>query len=149
MRTLQVKPLREQISIVPQEPLLFSTSIRDNIAYGKLYARDDLIVAAARQAGVKINTIAFGTQNGELALGGRTILVPSDPPAMAQIASDTGGRTFTAQSAGQLKSVYSQIGRVVGYDVHRHEITAWFTGIALAFAIAAAVTALIWTQRIV
>ena len=105
--------------------------------------------AGARQAGVKINTIAFGTQNGELDLGGRTILVPSDPPAMAQIASDTGGRTFTAQSAGQLKSVYSQIGRVVGYDVHRHEITAWFTGIALAFAIAAAVTALIWTQRIV
>jgi len=29
--------------------------------------------AAARQAGVKINTIAFGTQNGELDLGGSSI----------------------------------------------------------------------------
>ena len=105
--------------------------------------------AAAKQAGVKVNTIAFGTEAGQIVLGGRSLAVPWDPVAMAQIASDSGGRTFTAQTAGQLKSVYSQIGRVVGYDVRRHEITAWFTGIALVFAILAAVTALIWTQRIV
>ncbi|HMC52521.1 MAG TPA: VWA domain-containing protein [Acidimicrobiales bacterium] len=105
--------------------------------------------AAAKQAGVRVNTIAFGTPDGELALGGRTVAVPSDPAAMAQIASDSGGRTFTAKTAGQLKSVYGEIGRVVGYDVHRREITAWFTGIALAFGVLAAVTALIWTQRIV
>jgi Ca-activated chloride channel family protein len=104
---------------------------------------------AAKQAGVRINTIAFGTQEGEIVQGGRAIAVPWDPAAMAQIASDSGGRTFTAQTASQLKSVYSQIGRVVGYDVHRHEITAWFTGVALAFVIGAAVSALIWTQRIV
>ncbi len=68
---------------------------------------------------------------------------------MAQIASDTGGRPSPPRPAGQLKSVYGQIGRAVGYDVHRHEITAWFTGIALALAMAAAMAALIWTQRIV
>lgn len=105
--------------------------------------------AAAKQAGVKINTIAFGTAEGTVFIQGQTISVPSDPAAMAQIASDTGGSTFTAETAGQLKSVYGQIGRVVGYDTHRHEITAWFTGIALALAVAAAIAALIWTQRIV
>ncbi len=44
--------------------------------------------------------------------------------------------------------MYSQIGRVVGYDVHRHEITAWFTGIALVMAALAGVASLLWTQRI-
>jgi ATP-binding cassette, subfamily B, bacterial len=51
VRGLQVKPLREQISVVLQEPVLFATTIRDNIAYGKLDASDDEIIAAARQAG--------------------------------------------------------------------------------------------------
>jgi Ca-activated chloride channel family protein len=68
---------------------------------------------------------------------------------MAQIASLSGGHSFTAQTAGQLKSVYNEIGRTVGYDVHRREITSWFVGIALALAIAAAVAALIWSQRLV
>jgi Ca-activated chloride channel family protein len=105
--------------------------------------------AAAKQANVKINTIAYGTQDGVAVIQGRAIAVPSDPAAMAAIASGSGGQTFTAKSAGQLKSVYNQIGRAVGYDVHRHEITAWFTGLALALAVLAAIFALIWTQRVV
>jgi Ca-activated chloride channel family protein len=104
--------------------------------------------AAAKQAGVKIDTIAFGTQDGTVVVEGQTLAVPSDPAAMARIASSTGGQTFTAQTAGQLKSVYNQIGRVVGYDVHRHEITAWFTGFGFAVAALAGIAALMWTQRI-
>jgi Ca-activated chloride channel family protein len=103
----------------------------------------------AAQSGVKIDTIAFGTPNGVAIIGGETIDVAADPAAMAQIAKDSGGKTFTAQTANQLKSVYSQIGRIVGYDVHQHEITIWFTGIALVLTILAAVGALIWTQRLV
>jgi Ca-activated chloride channel family protein len=109
----------------------------------------DVETAAAKQAGVKVNTIAYGTQDGFIVIRGQEIPVPSDPAAMAAIASGSGGQTFTAQSASQLRSVYNQIGRAVGYDVHRHEITAWFTGIALALAVLAAVFALIWTQRVV
>lgn len=104
--------------------------------------------AAAKQSGVKIDTIAFGTQDGVVEIEGQTIAVPSDPAAMARIAESTGGKTFTAQSAGQLKSVYGQIGRIVGYDVHRHEVTAWFTGIGLVLAVLAAAASLLWTQRI-
>jgi len=108
----------------------------------------DDATAAAKQAGVKIDTIAFGTQGGTVTIEGVSIAVPSDPVAMAQIAKATGGQTFTAQSADELKSVYNQIGRVVGYDVHRHEITAWFTGIGLVVAAMAGVASLLWTQRI-
>jgi Ca-activated chloride channel family protein len=104
---------------------------------------------AAKAAGVKINTIAFGTGNGTVTIDGEVVPVPADPAAMAQIASETGGRTFGAQSAGQLKSVYNEIGRAVGYDVHHRDITAWFIAIALVLMIAAAMGALAWNQRLV
>ncbi|HLI55545.1 MAG TPA: VWA domain-containing protein, partial [Actinomycetota bacterium] len=86
---------------------------------------------AAKQAGVPIHTIAYGTESGTVTVEGQVIPVPADPATMAQIASLSGGQTFSAQSAGQLQSVYTQIGRAVGYDVRKREITAWFTGIGL------------------
>lgn len=104
--------------------------------------------AAAKQAKVGISTIAFGTQSGTANVQGMTVPVPSDPAAMAQISSATGGQTFTAETATELKSVYAAIGRAVGYDVHTHEVTAWFTGVALAVAMAAGLTALVWNERL-
>jgi subfamily B ATP-binding cassette protein MsbA len=50
IRHVQMRSLREQIGIVPQETALFSGSVRDNIAYGKLDATDDEIEDAARAA---------------------------------------------------------------------------------------------------
>lgn len=45
-----LESLREQIGVVLQQPILFATTIRENIAYGKPDATDDEIVAAARLA---------------------------------------------------------------------------------------------------
>jgi ATP-binding cassette subfamily B protein len=42
--------LRKAIAYVPQEPLLFHRSIRENIAYGKPEASDKEIIAAAKKA---------------------------------------------------------------------------------------------------
>ncbi|HKJ44988.1 MAG TPA: ABC transporter transmembrane domain-containing protein [Balneolales bacterium] len=42
--------LREQIALVPQDVQLFSSSIRDNIRYGKISATDDEVVEAAKSA---------------------------------------------------------------------------------------------------
>lgn len=50
VRRVQMRSLREQIGIVPQETLLFSGSIRDNIRYGRLEASDAEVEAAARMA---------------------------------------------------------------------------------------------------
>ena len=50
VRDLQLQALRAQISVVLQEPLLFSASIRDNIRYGRLTASDEEVEAAARAA---------------------------------------------------------------------------------------------------
>jgi Ca-activated chloride channel family protein len=104
---------------------------------------------AAKQAGVPIDTIAFGTAEGVVTIRGEQVPVPFDPVTMARIAHESGGKSFTAKSATQLRSVYDQIGRAVGYVVHRHEVTAWFTGAALALGALAAAAALIWSQRLV
>jgi ABC-type multidrug transport system fused ATPase/permease subunit len=50
VRGLTLRSLRQQISIVLQEPLLFSGSIADNIRYGRLEAGDADIVQAAKAA---------------------------------------------------------------------------------------------------
>jgi len=42
--------LRAAIALVPQDPVLFHRSLRENIAYGRPGASEDEIVAAARQA---------------------------------------------------------------------------------------------------
>jgi ATP-binding cassette subfamily B protein len=50
IREFQYRSLRRQIGIVPQEPVLFSTSVRDNIAYGRPAATLDEILEAGRAA---------------------------------------------------------------------------------------------------
>jgi subfamily B ATP-binding cassette protein MsbA len=50
IRHVQMRSLREQIGIVPQETALFSGSVGDNIRYGKLDATQEEIEAAARAA---------------------------------------------------------------------------------------------------
>ena len=44
--------LREHIGLVPQEPVLFNASLRDNIRYGRLGASDDEVEQAAKAANV-------------------------------------------------------------------------------------------------
>nr|WP_285842002.1 ABC transporter ATP-binding protein [Sutcliffiella horikoshii] len=49
-RELTLESLRSQIGIVQQDVFLFSGTIRENIAYGKLDAKDDEIMEAARRS---------------------------------------------------------------------------------------------------
>ncbi len=50
VREMRLKQLRESISVVTQEPILFSSSLGDNIRYGKLDASPEEIIAAAQAA---------------------------------------------------------------------------------------------------
>jgi len=50
VRQITKKALRAQIAIVLQDTLLFSTTVRENIAYGRPDATEDEIIEAARRA---------------------------------------------------------------------------------------------------
>jgi ATP-binding cassette subfamily B protein len=59
VRELPLAQLRGAIGFVPQDPFLFSTSIRDNIAFGVDHADDALVRNAAEIAGVAGDLDAF------------------------------------------------------------------------------------------
>lgn len=50
IHTITTHSLRQTISVVLQDPFLFSTTVRENIRYGRLTASDAEVEAAARQA---------------------------------------------------------------------------------------------------
>jgi len=50
VRSVTLASLRAQIAIVPQEPFLFGTTVRENIAFGREGASEEEIVAAAQAA---------------------------------------------------------------------------------------------------
>ncbi len=51
VRDLTLASVRAHVGLVPDEPFLFTTSLRDNIAYARPDASHDEVVAAARVAG--------------------------------------------------------------------------------------------------
>lgn len=69
LRDYRVADLRRQFSVVLQDPVLFSTSIAENIAYGRAEASEEEIITAARAANAHdfISTMpeGYGTLVGE------------------------------------------------------------------------------------
>jgi Ca-activated chloride channel family protein len=96
--------------------------------------RDPVPVAeAAGKAGVKIYTIALGTDDGVLETTRkdgttRTQPVPPDRTTMEAIAKASGGQSFDAATAASLKQVYEQLGKQVAEKREKREITAGFAG---------------------
>lgn len=61
--------LRSQIGVVSQDPVLFNTSIKENISYGNDQASEEQIIAAAKAANIHdfISTLKdqYNTNVGE------------------------------------------------------------------------------------
>ncbi len=79
IRSVTKKSLRAQISIVLQDTLLFSTTVRENIAYGRPDATEEDIIEAARRAQAHEFIMAMpggyssqvGERGGHLSVGQR------------------------------------------------------------------------------
>ncbi len=72
IRDVTIQSLREQIGVVPQETMLFSGTVKDNIRYGRLEATDEEIIAAAKAANAH-NFIMNLTDGYETKIGERGI----------------------------------------------------------------------------
>jgi Ca-activated chloride channel family protein len=120
-----------------------STSGRDPVAAAK----------AAGNAGIRVYTVALGTQNGTITAPGRngtavTKHVPPDPAALGRIANASGGKTFTAETADGLSEVYKQLGSQLGHKTEKREITSAFAGGGLALLLLGGVMSLGWFGRL-
>ncbi len=110
---------------------------------------DDQAAAAAAEAGVPVDTIAFGTPDGVIEDEfGETLPVAVSPGPLRDIADATGGEFAEAASLEGLRSVYEAIATVVGYEDVEREISGWFTGTGLALLAVAGLLSLLWTQRL-
>jgi Ca-activated chloride channel family protein len=103
---------------------------------------------AAVEAEVPVSTIAFGTDRGTIVIDGEIQPVPVDREPLRLIAERTGGQFFSAESLGELESVYADIGSSVGFDTEEQEVTDRFAGYAVVLVLASAALSLLWFQRI-
>jgi Ca-activated chloride channel family protein len=104
--------------------------------------------AKAREAGLRVFTVALGTKNGTLdpnagpyggyglgggfGPGGRFPVRP-DPVTLAAIAKATGGQAYQAKSSAKVQSVYKELGASIARKSARREISSWFVGLAAVF----------------
>ena len=106
----------------------------------------------ARNAGIRVFTVALGTKNGTLGYGpfggygfgggfggggggggssgGRRFPVRPDPVTLAAIAKETGGTTYAANSASKVQAIYKQLGSSIAQRTVKREVSSWFVGLA-------------------
>ena len=112
--------------------------------------RDDTqAIDAAREAGVPVSTIAFGTDYGTLDLDGETVPVPVDRATLEDIADQTGGSYSEAASAAELEQVYADLGSQIGYTTEPQDISPRFVRGGVVLVLLGAVLSLFWTNRLV
>ena len=110
--------------------------------------------SVARQAGqdkIPIDTVALGTANATVPNPD-----PFQPPLdaspdfklMQTIATVSGGRTFNAQSADQLSSIYKRLGTQLGTTTRKREITAMFAVGGLVLLLVGAGASARWSGRL-
>jgi Ca-activated chloride channel family protein len=107
-------------------------------------------IDAALDADVPVSTIAFGTADGFIELPEQPlpISVPVDVEALEEIADQTGGTAFTAETADELSRVYEDIGTSVGYEEEEREITDFFVSLGLLLILACGGLSLLWFSRL-
>ncbi|HEY3464297.1 MAG TPA: VWA domain-containing protein [Amycolatopsis sp.] len=92
---------------------------------GKQTVPEDLYAArggytaaqAAKQAGVPISSISFGTTHGSVDIEGKAQPVSVDDESLREIARLSGGDFYKAASAEELKKVYGDLGEQIGYEI--------------------------------
>jgi Ca-activated chloride channel homolog len=69
----------------------------------------------AKDQGVPISTISFGTKTGSIELDGQRVNVPVSTDQMKKIAQLAGGQSYTATNVDQLSKDYDAIENEIGY----------------------------------
>ncbi|MBW3607376.1 MAG: VWA domain-containing protein [Actinobacteria bacterium] len=112
------------------------------------------IAQRAKDLKIPIYTVTLGTAAGTIQVTRsdgttETRPVPPDPVESREVARISGGRAYTADTAKDLSAVYDELGSRIGYRNEKREITAVFSGGALALLAAGALLSLHWFRRLV
>ncbi len=98
----------------------------------------------AKDQGVPISTVSFGTPYGYVEINDQRQPVPVDDEMLKKIADLSGGEAFTASSLEQLKEVFSSLQQQIGYETVKGDASVgWLRLGALVLALAALASLLI------
>jgi Ca-activated chloride channel family protein len=102
----------------------------------------------AKDQGVPISTVSFGTAYGYVEINDQRQPVPVDDEMLGRIAELSGGEAFTASSLEQLKQVFSSLQQQIGYETIKGDASVgWLRLGALVLALAA-LAALLLNRRL-
>ena len=107
----------------------------------------------ARQAGIPVSTILFGTPDGvvqQQIQGGFTerLQVPADPTVLELLSRESNGRFSSGPAAVDVAGTYNQLGSRAGKRKKTVEVTAAAAGGGIAFVLAGALLSGIWFRRL-
>jgi Ca-activated chloride channel family protein len=112
------------------------------------------VAQRAKDLKIPIHTVTLGTPSGTIQVRRsngtvETRPVPPDPVESRAVAEVSGGRAYTADTAKNLSDVYQALGSRIGYRDEKREITAAFSGGALALLAGGALLSLLWFRRLI
>ncbi|MXO36915.1 VWA domain-containing protein, partial [Mycobacterium kansasii] len=78
----------------------------------------------AKDQGVPISTISFGTPYGFVEINGQRQPVPVDDETLKKVAQLSGGNAYNAATLAELKSVYASLQQQIGYETIKGDASA-------------------------
>ncbi len=102
----------------------------------------------AKDQGVPISTISFGTKTGEIEMNGQRVAVPVSTDQMKTIARLSGGQSYTATNIAELEKDYNAIEKEIGYRVVAGPGSAGWLRLGAITALVAAALALLINRRL-
>ena len=102
----------------------------------------------AKDQGVPISTITFGTQTGHIELDGQRVNVPVSTDQMKKIAQLAGGQSYTASSLDQLNKDYDAIENEIGYRTVPGPGSSGWLRLGVIAALIATASALLINRRL-
>ena len=99
--------------------------------------------------GIRVYTVGVGSVEGTvLSTGGRSVRVRLDETTLKRVAEATEGEYYNASTEKDLQAIYNNLSTHLVFRKQQTEITAIFTGIAIALSLMAGVLSLVWFNRL-
>ncbi len=102
----------------------------------------------AKDQGVPISTISFGTPYGYVEINDQRQPVPVDDQMLKKIADLSGGEAFTASSLEQLREVYANLQQQIGYETIKGDASVGWLRLGAFLLALSALAAMLFNRRL-
>jgi Ca-activated chloride channel family protein len=102
----------------------------------------------AKDQGVPISTISFGTPYGFVEINDQRQPVPVDDSTMKKVAELSGGNWYNAGSLAELKAVYASLQQQIGYETIKGDASAGWLRLGAVVLALAGLAALLINRRL-